>query len=164
METGIVDGFDAFYAGNFRRLTAQLYAYCGDMGEAQDAVQEAFCRALARWSRLSAYDDPVAWVRRVAWNLVTSRWRRRVTATRHAQGQRVDETPEPSPDRVTLIRALSAIAPDHRRAVVLYYLGDLTVGEIARQDEVAEGTVRSWLHRGRAALAEQLSDLAEGTI
>jgi RNA polymerase sigma-70 factor (ECF subfamily) len=157
-----MDDFDAFYAGHFRRLTTQLYAYCGDMAEAQDAVQEAFCRALDRWNRLVTYDDPVAWVRRVAWNLATSRWRRRASASRHAALQRPVNAPEPSPDRVALMRALAVLPAPQRRAIVLYYLADLSVSEIARQDGTAEGTVRSWLHRGRAALADQLTDSTEG--
>ena len=40
--------FDGFYAAHFQSLTIQLYAYTGDLPTAQDMVQEAFCRALAR--------------------------------------------------------------------------------------------------------------------
>ena len=68
--------FDDFYHAHFRGLTVQLYAYTGDLPQAQDLVQEAFCRALDRWDRLVRYEDPAAWVRRVAWNLARSRWRR----------------------------------------------------------------------------------------
>jgi RNA polymerase sigma-70 factor, ECF subfamily len=153
------DDFDAFYAAHFRRLTGQMYAYCNDMAEAQDLVQEAFCRALNKWERLSAYDDPVAWVRRVAWNLATSRWRRLRTAHRHAGTLREQHAPEPSPDRVALTRALATLPPTQRRAMVLHYLADMSTADIAHQDGIPEATVRSWLHRARTALAEQLSDL-----
>ena len=68
--------FDAIYAAHHGDLTVQLYAYFGDLHEAQDVVQEAFCRAYASWRTTSRYDDPVAWVRRVAWNLAVSRWRK----------------------------------------------------------------------------------------
>jgi RNA polymerase sigma-70 factor (ECF subfamily) len=43
--------------------------------------------------------------------------------------------------------------------VVLHHLLDLPVAEVARELEVAPGTVKSWLHRGRVALAVQLADL-----
>ena len=43
--------------------------------ETQDLVQEAFIRAWKRWDRIRRYDDPVAWVRRVAWNLAMTRHR-----------------------------------------------------------------------------------------
>jgi RNA polymerase sigma-70 factor (ECF subfamily) len=154
-----VSDFDEFYAVNFRRVTAQLYAYCGDMSEAQDMAQEAFCRALARWKRISVYDDPSAWVRKVAWNLATSRWRQRRTAQQHLVAQRETYASPPSPDRVALSRALSTLPANQRRAVVLYYLADMSVADIAGQEDSPEGTIRALLHRGRAALAAQLSDV-----
>jgi RNA polymerase sigma-70 factor, ECF subfamily len=150
--------FDECYAANFHSLTIQLYAYTRDLAGAQDVVQEAFCRALARWSKLTDYDDPAAWVRRVAWNLATSRWRRAKTAALFLRQQRAEHVAEPSPDRVALAAALATLRPDHRKAVILHYLADLPVGEIARQEGVSENTVKSWLHRGRAALAAQLTD------
>src|SRR6266516_7358062 len=77
--------FAAFYAGAFDRLLGQLFLVTGDLHEAEDIVQEAFARAAARWSRLSHYDVPEAWVRRVAINLVADgrrRQRRRVALRR----------------------------------------------------------------------------------
>jgi RNA polymerase sigma-70 factor (ECF subfamily) len=55
--------FAAFYAATFQSLCAQLSVHTGDLAEAQDVVQEAFCRALPRWQRLAEFDDPAAWVR-----------------------------------------------------------------------------------------------------
>ena len=129
-----------------------------DLAAAQDVVQEAFCRALARWKQLRGYDDPAAWVRRVAWNLATSRWRRARVANLHARRHREEYVAEPSPDRVALARALATLPVQQRRAVILHYLADLPINEIAQQEGVAEGTVKSWLHRGRAALAAQLAE------
>ncbi|MDY7090417.1 MAG: SigE family RNA polymerase sigma factor [Actinomycetota bacterium] len=152
--------FDAVYAAQYANLTVQLYAYFGDRQEAQDVVQEAFCRALRRWSKVSRYDDPVAWVRRVAWNLAVSRWRRSRTALSFVRRQRLQEpqVEGPSTDRVDLVAALATLPAAQRRAVVLHYLGDMSVSEIAERENVADGTVKSWLHRGRAALAGQLED------
>ncbi|MBQ1048760.1 SigE family RNA polymerase sigma factor [Micromonospora sp. C51] len=153
--------FDGLYHAHFRSLTIQLTAYCGDLAQAQDMVQEAFCRAFARWSRVSRYEDPVAWVRRVAWNLTTSRWRRARTARAWLHRQREEYVPGPGPDRVALTAALAGLPANQRRAVVLHYLADLSVAQIAVQENVPEGTVKSWLHRGRAALAAQLTPTNE---
>jgi len=71
------DDFAEFYGAHFQRLAVQLFAYLGDRAEAQDLTQEAFCRALERWPSVGRYDDPSAWVRRVAWNLATSSTPRR---------------------------------------------------------------------------------------
>jgi RNA polymerase sigma-70 factor (ECF subfamily) len=86
-----------FYAANFVPLTTQLYAYFGDRPEAEDVVQEAFCRALARWRQISVYEDPAAWVRRVAWNLATCQLRRSVVASAFRRRQR-PEYYTPGPD------------------------------------------------------------------
>jgi RNA polymerase sigma-70 factor (ECF subfamily) len=131
-------------------------AYLGDRQEAQDVVQEAFCRAYARWSSVRDYDDPVAWVRRVAWNLATSHNRRRSVAAAFRRRQRVEYDQPPSPDRVTLVAALRELPERHRRALVLHYLTDQPVAEIAQAMGVSEGAVRVWLHRGRGALAAKL--------
>jgi RNA polymerase sigma-70 factor (ECF subfamily) len=150
--------FDEVYAAHYADLTVQLYAYFADRQEAQDVVQEAFCRALARWPAISRYDDPVAWVRRVAWNLAVSRWRRAHTALLHLRLQRRDEpqVDGPSPERVALFAALAELPNRQRRVMVLHYLADLPVGEIAQRERVAVGTVKSLLHRGRATLSAKL--------
>ena len=68
--------FDSFYAGTNRRLLHQMYAMTGNLADAQELVQEAYARAWQRWGTVSTYDDPLAWVRTVAWRLAASRWRR----------------------------------------------------------------------------------------
>jgi RNA polymerase sigma-70 factor, ECF subfamily len=156
--------FDEIYAAHYGDLTVQLYAYFGDRQEAQDVVQEAFCRAYARWRTMSRFDDPVAWVRRVAWNLAISGWRRKRTVRTFLRRQRPVEpqVDGPEPERVALVAALATLPDNHRRAIVLRYLADLTVAEIAEREGVPVGTVKSWLSRARQALAARL-DLADPT-
>jgi RNA polymerase sigma-70 factor (ECF subfamily) len=150
--------FDQFYASHFASLGVQLYAYFGDRAEAQDIAQEAFCRAWQRWSKVSTYEDPVAWVRKVAWRLAISRWRRTRTALAFVRRQREEHVPEVSPDRVALAAALATLPAAQRRAVVLHYLAGMQITEIAAQEGVADGTVKSWLHRARGTLASRLTE------
>ena len=155
--------FSAFYAAAYGPLCTQLYLHSGSLAEAQDVVQDAFCRALARWQTISTYDDPVAWVRRVAWNLATSRWRRltrlRDVSPRLAGATTVDG---PGPERIAIQAALATLPIRQRQAVVLHYLADLSIAEIASLTNAAEGTVKAWLHRGRAQLATVLGTEPEG--
>jgi RNA polymerase sigma-70 factor (ECF subfamily) len=155
------EGFAAFYAANVSALTVSLYAYTGDLGAAQDAVQEAFTRALMRWDRIARLDNPVAWTRRVAWNLATSRWRRIRAADRHLRAQRDAWVPGPEPDQVALIAALKTLPDKQRRAVVMRYLGGLSASEIGLVEGLSEANVRVLLHRGRAALVALLTDTSE---
>ncbi len=151
--------FVALYQARFSDLAAQLYAYTGDTTEAQDLIQEAFLRAWERWPKISRYEDPAAWIRRVAWNLATSRHRRLAVRRRVAA-----RTPPPEPvpaldaDHVALVDGLRRIGERQRRALILHYLADMPIADIARETGVPEGTVKSWLHRGRAELAKHLSD------
>jgi RNA polymerase sigma-70 factor, ECF subfamily len=154
--------FEAFYATHFQRLALQLYAYTNDLAQAHDFVQEAFSRALPRWDQVSRYDDPLAWLRRVAWNLATSRFRRLRVARTYLQGYRELHVEGPTPDRVALTSALAKLSDQQRRAVVLFHLVDLTIAQIARQEGVSENTVKTWLHRGRAALAIHLDEFSNG--
>jgi RNA polymerase sigma-70 factor (ECF subfamily) len=148
--------FDGFYAANVDQITAQIRAYVGDLAEAEDLVAEAFCRALARCGSIGSYDNPATWVRRVAWNLATSRLRRATVLRRFLRRQRPAVAEAPGPDRLDLEQALSELNVRHRKAVILRYMAGMSTAEIADQEGVAESTVRSWLTRGKAALAERL--------
>jgi RNA polymerase sigma-70 factor (sigma-E family) len=154
------------YHACYRRLVTQLYAFTTDLTEAQDVVQEAFARALARPGGLADVDNPEAWLRTVAVNVVRRRWRRRrvldVIMLRERPIQRFAE-PGPEPDRTDLSGALAAIPRAYREAVVLHYFADLSVDEIAETLGVPSGTIKSRLSRGRAALAERLGGYAPGS-
>jgi RNA polymerase sigma-70 factor (ECF subfamily) len=154
--------FEELYAAHFGGLTLQINAYVNNLTEAQDLVQEAFTRAVARWDKIAKYDDPATWVRRVAWNLATSRWRRQRTANAYLARQREQHVAGPNPDRVALTAALATLPPTLRKAFVLYYIAQLSIGEIAGEEDVAEGTVKSWLHRARTQVAAHLTDAREG--
>jgi RNA polymerase sigma-70 factor, ECF subfamily len=152
--------FDELYQAHYGDLVAMLHALTGDLGEAQDLAQEAFCRAWQRWSSLAAYDNPVAWIRRVALNLANSRWRRLRVAERYLRRERSMVVPPLHPDHVALMTALRRLPADHRRALVLHHVMDLPIADVAHELGVAIGTVKSWLHRGRIAMAAQLADPA----
>src|SRR5262245_49384014 len=99
------------YEASAARLVAQLYGLTGDFAEAQDAVQEAFARALARPSRLRGVGNPEAWLRTVAMNIARSRHRRRSLFERLARSGQLTarEVPAISPDRVALVTALQKL-------------------------------------------------------
>ncbi|GAA1381461.1 SigE family RNA polymerase sigma factor [Catellatospora chokoriensis] len=148
--------FAEFYSAAFGPLTSQIHAFVGSHAEAQDLVQEAFCRAFGKWSVVSRYDDPYAWVRRVAWNLAVSRWRRGRLVRLWQRDLAPPDVPEPTANDVDLTRALAKLPKDQRQAVVLHYLADMSIADIAAFMNSPEGTVKAWLHRARAALASSL--------
>ncbi len=153
--------FAGFYAASFQRLVGQLYAMIGDQSEAQDAVQEAFVRAWARRGKIDRNGAPEAWVRTTAWRIAASRWRRaRDGARLGLLTARPESTAGPTPDRVAFGDALRKVPAEQRRALVLYYLCDLTVEQVAAETGVRAGTVKARLARGRAAVAPYLRETA----
>lgn len=154
------DRLHELYDGCYRRLIGQLYVVTGDLGEAQDAVQEAFVRALAARRRFARVDNPEAWLRVVALNVARRRIRRRAHLDRllRRAAPAVRTVPGLSPDHVAVVAALRRLPPAQAEAVALHYLADLPVAEIADLTGVAVGTVKARLSRGRARLAALLAD------
>jgi RNA polymerase sigma-70 factor (sigma-E family) len=151
------------YAASYQRLVVQLYAATGDLGEAQEAVQEAFVRALAAPRRFAGLDNPEAWLCRVAINVGRSRHRRRrVLDTLLRRVGPPPEVPDTSPEHVALMAAMRALPEGQRQAIALHYLADRPIDEVAEVLGVAPGTVKSRLARGRqtlfAVLAERSPD------
>lgn len=157
-----VEGFDDFYRGSRQRVLGFVYALTGDLAEAQDAVQEAYVRAWQRWSTVSGYDEPEAWMRRVASRIAISRWRGlRSRARAYLRHGPPDAVPDLSPDTVAIVEAMRRLPEEQRIAIALYHLMGLPVAEVARQTGAPIGTVKARLSRGRAALAPLLTDLEE---
>jgi len=101
-------------------------------------------------------------LRLVVNRLATDRWRHMgVRRKRAAAAPPPDAVAAPTEDVVVLVQAMRALPAAQRRALALHYLLDRSVAEIAAETGVPTGTVKSWLSRGRAALAIRLSDTCE---
>jgi RNA polymerase sigma-70 factor (ECF subfamily) len=149
--------FDELYRATSRRLLQYAYAMTGDLATAQDITQEAYVRAWRNWRQVEAYERADAWLRVVVTRLVTDRWRRMRSYRRVAGAySRAAVAPPPSEDGILLSGALRQLPVNQRRAVCLHHLLDLPVAQIAAEAGVSESTVKSWLSRGRSALAEIL--------
>jgi len=157
--------FDDFYAASSRRVLGQVYAMIGNHAEAEDAVAEAYLRAWDRWNRVRECDSPEGWVRRVAYRIAVSAWRKAVNRLRaHHRDATDDRIDSISPDHVALVRALRQISANQRRVIVLHHLVGLSVAEIAAETGTSPNTIKTWLVRGRRALAEQLTGAESDTL
>jgi len=159
MEGAMAREFEELYTSTFGRLVGQLFLVTGDLHEAEEVVQEAFTRAAGRWHRLREYDQPELWVRRVAINLATDgrrRVRRRLAVLAQLDAAAASVVPPISVDGLAVAAALATLPRRQRQVVVMHYLLDVPVGEVASQLSVPVGTVKSRLARARSALAAQL--------
>lgn len=69
-------GLHELFLASYPRLVGVVGAVCGNRDEAEEAVQEAFVRLLGNWTKVSRYDDPEGWVRRVALRQACNRSRK----------------------------------------------------------------------------------------
>jgi RNA polymerase sigma-70 factor, ECF subfamily len=159
--------FEDFYQASYGRTVALVAAIIGSRLEAEDAVQEAYARALARWWRLRGYDLPEAWVRKVALRIAIDAGRRRrrnLAAAVRLAAQRRPDGPEPADDLkyTPLGVALLGLPLHERQVIVLHYVADLPVQVIARECGLPVGTVKTRLVVARRHLEQQLTSRTEG--
>lgn len=134
-------------------LWRTIYAFtAGQRGVADDAVAEAFARALERAEQIR---DPVAWLYRTAFRLAAEdiradRRERREQASGHQQSA------GPTVGLGSLVPALKQLSPAQRAAIVLHYEADLPVRDVARQMGTSIAAVKVHLFRGRHRLRELL--------
>jgi RNA polymerase sigma factor (sigma-70 family) len=145
------EDFASFYKTEFPKVFRAASLLAGDAEVGRDATQEAFARALARWRRRRSHPWAGGWVTTTALNLVRRTLRRgpdlqppTAAADAHVE------------DIVDLHRAIAALPLRQREAVVLRYVLDLSIDEVARRMGCAEGTARVHLTRARRALSRHL--------
>ncbi len=95
------------YAACYQRLVAVVGAIAGSQHEAEEAVQDAFVRLIGQWSTVSRYENPEAWLRKVALGAVSNRRRKAIGGVRalRRHGTPV-EVAETTGDGIDLHRAL----------------------------------------------------------
>jgi RNA polymerase sigma-70 factor, ECF subfamily len=165
-----VVGFEAFFVAHHRGVVGLGYALTGSWSTAEEVAQEAFLRTYQRWETVSGYERPDVWVRTVAANLARSRWRRLGTELRaltRLAGSR-ESQPEAAPELLpaeteAFWRAVRSLSRRQAQVVVLHYLEDLSVADVAAAIGAAEGTVKSTLHRARRQLARLLNETEDGS-
>ena len=155
--------FDEVFERHYPTLVRALTAGCGDREVAADCVQDAFLSAHLRWKQISRYEDPVAWVRRVAINRIRDHVRHEMRGVRvlvllAADPQWIDE-PTPQGDAAAL---LSKLPPQQRLAMSLYYLEGLSVAEVAHAMSLSVGAVKFHMNQGRERLRPVLVGATDG--
>jgi RNA polymerase sigma factor (sigma-70 family) len=147
------DAFAAFYEASYASVTAAVRATLGEAQLARDATDEAFARAAERWEAVRAADRPAAWIYRVAINWAYSwrrKWARRPTRPVEAlDGEHRDVMPD-----LDLARQLAVLPLQQRQMLVLRVAFGMTVTETATVLGVAEGTVKSGVHRAKQRLRD----------
>jgi RNA polymerase sigma-70 factor (sigma-E family) len=153
--------FDAWVAARGPALLRLAWALTGSRTEGEDLVQDALAKALPRWSRIAGMDDPEGYLRRMVVNEHVSRWRRlgrRERLVADVPDRPVAPRDAAYDERERLWQACRTLPRDQRVAVVLRFYEQLEYAEIAALTGVREGSVRSRVSRGIAALREVMEE------
>jgi RNA polymerase sigma-70 factor (ECF subfamily) len=153
------EAFDALFRNELAALVRTAYLLLGDRDEARDVAQEAFVQLYVRWRKVSGYDAPRLWLRRVAIRQagkVAAKRKRR----RSLEADVPDVRPEPSLPDEELRRAIASLPGNQRAAIVLHYYEDRSVADIGNVLGCSENTAKVHLHRARKRLASLLGEEA----
>lgn len=158
----VEDPIRVVYDASYSLLVAQLLALCGNHLEAEEVVQEAFIAAMTHPREFLEVANKEAWLRTTAINVMRNRWRRaRVfgrIVPRLRQQVAFDVGPDATADHVAIVAALAQLSPSIRETVVLYYMVDLPIAQVAQEQDIPVGTVKARLARARAQLAGLLRE------
>ena len=148
---------EQLYAAHYRRLVRLSVLLVGDVGTAEEVVQDSFVAMHGRWRSLREPDKGLAYLRQTVVNRSRSVLRHRAVADRHA--------PTPVPDRpgadvdllvterrAEVLEALRGLPERQREVLVLRYYLDLSEAQIADTLGVSRGAVKSHASRGVASL------------
>ena len=152
---------EAVFRTEYGRAVSVLIRTVGDIDRAQDAVQEAFAKAVRVWPADGIPPRPAGWIITTARNWAIDHHRReQVRGKRHAEAtllRRPDPPPEEGPVRDERLRLIftcchPALAPASRVALTLRLLGGLTTAEIARAFLTRESTMAQRLTRAKGKI------------
>ena len=164
----VVAGDAAAFEGLVRRWQSPLvnlaWRFCRDRGRAEEMAQEAFLRAFRNLAQFRGDSAFSTWLFALATNLYRTEVRRQP-----ATPLSLDEIAEPPDPRIaglaledsnrdeSLRRAVLALPPKYRDAVLLFYFHEQDVPAAARTLRIPEGTVKVRLFRGRELLRQKFS-------
>jgi RNA polymerase sigma-70 factor (sigma-E family) len=151
----------AMYHAEYRSLVRMSAVLLGDVGTAEEVVQDSFIAMHGAWRRLRDADKAVHYLRRSVMNRSRSVLRHRVVIDKHLPAGEPDmPSAEQSAitrfERSAVIAALRTLPDRQREALVLRYYLDLSEEEVAAAMEISRGAVKSHTARGKAALRSAL--------
>jgi len=177
--SGDVTAFERLY----RRHQAGIYTFIlsqvRNRETAADLTQDTFVRA---WESLRRLREPGAfrgWLHRIASNLVRDQVKSGRARLEISQSALAGDGDGPAPElarqdggdpwdgsvsavvRAAIWQALDELSPEHRAAVVMHHMEEMSVNEIARVAGVRPGTIMSRLARAREALRKRLAPIVE---
>jgi RNA polymerase sigma-70 factor (ECF subfamily) len=153
--------FAELYENNFERVYAYVVRRVGDRTETEDLTSEVFHHALANLRRFEWRGIPfAAWLYRIAANLISDRWQR--SNREQVAPERIESAAAKGNDfeeverRATLFRLVDTLPAEQRRVVVLRFVEEKSIKEVAREIRKTEGAVKQLQFRALTSLRARM--------
>ena len=151
----------------YRETIHSLYGYMarrtgGNRELTEDIVQESYLRALDNWRRKSIPGSPVAWLKRVARNILIDYLRKRNRETqRYVNSDPTEgiEKNDISLHSLEIFRAVSSLGKKKAKILEAFYFDEKSVKQIAAEMEISDRAVEGQLRRARQSLKSLLPNL-----
>ena len=153
--------FAELYEINFERVYAYVVKRVQDRAESEDLTSEVFHQALANLKRFEWRGIPfAAWLFRIAANLISDRWQR---SGREITDDEAIESAQASPAEIeeverkaTLFRLVETLPAEQKRVVVLRFVEQKSIKEVAREVRKTEGAVKQLQFRALSTLKARM--------
>jgi RNA polymerase sigma-70 factor (ECF subfamily) len=155
--------FAELYENNFERVYAYVVRRVGDRAETEDLTSEVFHHALANLRRFEWRGIPfAAWLYRIAANLISDRWQRRGREQVRDEVEPIESASATGVDfeeverRASLFRLVDGLPAEQRRVVVLRFVEQKSIKEVAREIRKTEGAVKQLQFRALSSLRARM--------
>jgi RNA polymerase sigma-70 factor (ECF subfamily) len=153
--------FAELYENNFERVYAYVVRRVGDRAETEDLTSEVFHHALANLQRFEWRGIPfAAWLYRIAANLISDRWQRSGREVADEAQMELAQVSlaaiEEVERKATLFRLVDTLPAEQRRVVVLRFVEEKSIKEVAREIRKTEGAVKQLQFRAISSLRARM--------
>jgi RNA polymerase sigma-70 factor, ECF subfamily len=152
--------FAELYELNFHRVYAYVARRVQSREEAEDLTSDVFHHALAKLKQFEWRGTPfVAWLFRIAANAISDRWKRLGRESKEgAPDDQAEADTHNIEQRAALFQLVESLPPDQRRVVVMRFVEQKSIREIAQEIHRTEGAVKQLQFRALEKLRAQMGD------
>jgi RNA polymerase sigma-70 factor (ECF subfamily) len=155
--------FAELYENNFERVYAYVVRRVGDRAETEDLTSEVFHHALSNLKRFEWRGIPfAAWLYRIAANLISDRWQHKSREQVTDDVEQIKSAPASNAEfeeverRAILFRLVDTLPAEQRRVVVLRFVEEKSIKEVAREIRKTEGAVKQLQFRALSSLRTRM--------
>ncbi len=155
--------FAELYENNFERVYAYVVRRVGDRAETEDITSEVFHHALANLQRFEWRGIPfAAWLFRIAANLISDRWQRKSRESLVDEPEQIEAAQAAAVEieeverKATLFRLVETLPAEQQRVVLLRFVQEKSIKEVAREIRKTEGAVKQLQFRAISTLRARM--------